>query len=291
MTPVTQYIFDGSGWQSETRASSRLAAATTTASDYISGWGTPVWRDEFGGSTVDLAKWTVKDNAKLSQDYAVTHAANAKIINSQLHMITDRLATPITTADGHRRLMSTVYMDTNKKFSQRYGRWEARMNLGMNRYQSSGMWPSLWMRDDVGGKGEIDIFEALGSPHTKSSIEPYGSFSSTLHRDTSHVLKERWQAGARKIPDGTDIGVGWHTFAFEWKPTGMKFIVDGHVLNTVSSSSLWWYKEAFSSPFSIRLCVQWGDMWAMPSLARPEDMITSARTIVDYIRVWKYPGY
>lgn len=259
-----------------------LQPGTTTSS---TGWRL-TWADEFNGTNVDTSKWSVRNNWTPAQDFSVTKSANASEANGVLSMKTGRLGSPVYTSDGRKRLMSTVYMDTDKKFSQRYGRWEARMNLGMNRGTSSGMWPAFWLRDDAGGRGEIDIMEALGSPHTRSSAEPYGSFGATLHRDTSHHSKERWRSEPRKLPDGSDIGVGWHTFAFEWSSTEMRFYADNYLLNTVKASSLFWYQEAFSNRYSIRLCVQWGDPWAMPSLAGSGDMATPATTQVDYVRVY-----
>ncbi|PQZ91102.1 hypothetical protein CQ018_14145 [Arthrobacter sp. MYb227] len=255
-----------------------------SASDgYLAGWGTPVWQDEFSGS---LSKWTVRDDAThgvLSYDRAIIKKENAVTKDGVLSIQGKRMATPVN--KGGLREFSTGYVDSIGKFSQKYGRWEMRAQLPLTKDNAKGVWPAFWLRPD-GAKtgGEIDIMEAYGTPHTaNTNFNPFNRSEGTLHYDQTGKSKTNsW------IPV-TDLSGGYHTWAFEWTPSGMTWLFDGKPYKTVKREGNAAYEKAFetAAKFHIRLNMQYGSpYWGMPDSTTKN----TADYKIDYVRVWAYKG-
>lgn len=255
----------------------------TPESGYLPSWGSPVWQDEFSGS---LSKWTVRDDAThgvLSYDRAIIKKENAVTKDGVLSLQGRRMSEPVNKSGL--REFSTGYLDSIGKFSQKYGRWEMRAQLPLTKNNSKGIWPAFWLRPDGAATGgEIDIMEAYGTPHTAStSFDPFNRSEGTLHYDQTGKSKTNsW------IPV-TDLSGGYHTWAFEWTPTGMTWLFDGKPYKTVSRAGNAAYEAAFetSAKFHVRLNMQYGSpYWGMPDSTTKD----SADYKVDYVRAWSYKG-
>ncbi|QOR47897.1 family 16 glycosylhydrolase [Trueperella pecoris] len=108
---------------------------------------------------------------------------------------------------------------------QKYGYFEVRAKVA----SGGGLHSAWWMTganqdlaDGDGGKsrqsGEVDIFEVLGrhnATRAQSAIHPWGD------------LGRLWPWTATLTDGEMDLSKDFHTYGFEWTPSGMKMYVDG----------------------------------------------------------------
>src|SRR5579863_7266241 len=123
-----------------------------------------VWSDEFNGangSPVDSSKWVQETggggwgNEEL--EYYTNRPQNAFLQNGNL--VIKALEEKYSGSDGVSRNYTSARLKTQGKFSQTYGRFEARIKIP----RGQGIWPAFWMLgadiDQVPWPacGEIDI--------------------------------------------------------------------------------------------------------------------------------------
>ena len=184
------------------------------------------------------------------------------------------------------REFTTGYLHTIGKFAQRYGRWEMRAKLPLAHGTSRGIWPAFWLRPEgVGtGNGEIDILEAYGTPSDNGDTTDWVAFA--VHEITDGT------GGKKSIgfsPVTTDEE--FHTYALEWTPENLKWIVDGIVRFTVLSTAVTWYDVALGKAFNIRLNLQVGSSYrGRPDPLHPELTVMPADYVVEYVRAWSLPA-
>lgn len=248
---------------------------------YLPGWGTPVWRDEFDGPTIDLTKWRVKDSGYEAQDSSGYFEADmATIRDGQLVLATRRMPTPKPMTN---RYYATCYLTTEKLFSQRFGRWEARIRC-LKPGVSRGIWPSFWLRDDL-GKGENDVMEAVGTPcaHPREYPDDGTGMSQTMYESTGDKTAPEEHVGwmGRLSSPAWD----WHTYACEWTPEGMQNYIDG--VPTLRETDDW-LDRGFSSKANIRITKFVGTDWAgHPNTTQTAEL---DEMFIDYVRVWALPS-
>src|SRR5216684_3142847 len=141
---------------------------TAPAPAKSTGW-TLVWSDEFNGpngSSVDRTKWVVETGGQgwgnQELEYYLDRSENASVRDGNLAITA--LAEKYTGTAGVTRNYTSGRLKTLGKFSQAYGRFEARIKIPYGQ----GMWPAFWMLGDDIDKvgwpacGEIDIMENIG---------------------------------------------------------------------------------------------------------------------------------
>lgn len=162
-------------------------------------------------------------------------------------------------------------IETNHRFSQLYGKFEARIELPPGR----GIWSAFWLEGaDVGAVGwpkcgEVDIVEDNG----KSPFAVAG-FAHGRHLDSQQY----------DVVD-SPISDGFHTYGIEWTPKGISWIFDGHRYGYLSSYRDW----PFDHPFFIILDISVG---GRGSYSGPPDSETHfpVRMLVDWVRVYRIAG-
>jgi len=240
-----------------------------------------VWSDEFNapnGSPVDTAKWVSETggggwgNDEL--EYYTNRLENA--FQRDGNLVIKVIQEKYTGSDGVSRNYTSARLKTQGKFSQAYGRFEARIKIP----RGQGIWPAFWM---LGGDidkvnwpdcGEIDIMENIGK-------EP-GLVHGTIHGPGYN--------GANGIgtpfglPPGEKFADDFHVYAVEWEPNQIRFYMD-HVLYAsrtpadLPKGAKWVYDH----PFFILLNVAVGGGWpGSPdaSTVFPQEML------VDHVRVY-----
>ncbi|HEY8458061.1 MAG TPA: glycoside hydrolase family 16 protein [Actinopolymorphaceae bacterium] len=178
---------------------------------------------------------------------------------------------------------------TKQKFSQAYGRFEARIKLP----RGQGVWPAFWLLgddiDEVGWPrcGEIDIMEYLG--HDERTV--YGSVHGPQFDTTDEY----------RLPDGESFAEGFHTFTVDWSANRVDFFVDGqqyatverpdaatsggservtNAANQADGDPRW----VFDHPFFILLNVAVGGRWP----GEPDESTRFPQhMVVDYVRVYQ----
>ena len=240
------------------------------------------WSDEFNaadGTPVDSQKWTQQTGGNgwgnNELEYYTTSSRNAHHEHGAL--VIEAIQEPVTQADGVTRNYTSARLKTQGKFSQTYGRFEARIKMP----QGKGIWPAFWMLGDdiaiVGWPkcGEIDIVENIG-------IEP------AIAHGTIHGPGYSGDHGIGSpftLPKNRRFADAFHVFAVEWEPQEIRFYVDKHLYAIRRPSDLpqganWVYDH----PFFLLLNLAVGGYWpGNPDATTqfPQNML------IDYVRVYR----
>jgi len=267
---------------------SRLFLTVLVLSLAVTGWGGRCsdvepeeigisWQDEFdgpAGQSPSPSRWKFD----IGTDWG----------NAQLEYDTDRPEN--VSLDGNGNLAITAreesYMGrdytsgritTEQRFSQAYGRFEARIKLPVGQ----GIWPAFWLlgsdfrENGWPDCGEIDILEYRGQ-------EPnivQGAVHGPGYSGGGAIWRKYTVAG----PEGFDAD--FHVFALDWSPNSLTWLVDDIPYFTVTPDDIppgdqW----VFDHPFFIILNVAVGGNFVGPpdgSTSFPQTML------IDYVRVYE----
>lgn len=248
-------------------ASREYAAADAGHTSPASPW-ILVWQDEFDGKILDATKWAVR--APGLRESAMISAENVSLDGAGHLLLTT------TEKDG---VIHTGMIGSQGRFSQTYGRWEARIKF----HAMEGHHGAFWLQPerrvkDAGNNpnltgAEIDIIEWFGAGRkdggAASNVYWPGGTGQHLHDggplDLTPVLKE-----------GRGLCDDFHVYAVEWTPEEYVFFIDEHeVFRTRSGVS----RQPQYAILSL-LCAD----WEAPRLDRsrlPEGMM------VDHVRVYR----
>jgi beta-glucanase (GH16 family) len=239
-----------------------------------------VWSDEFNGpngSGVDLSKWTVQTGGdgfgNQELETYTARRANLREENGDLVIEARRAALPVK--DGGKPGYTSARLQTLGHFSQRYGRFEARMRLPLGK----GLWPAFWMlgadteRNPWPACGEVDVMENIGGPRRVYGTT-HGPGYSGAHGIQGHY----------DLPLGEAVNTGFHTYAVEWAPSVMRFSVDGHVYATRTPKDLPpGTKWVYDHPFFVLLNLAVGGAWPGDPDAATK---LPQKLLVDWVRVY-----
>jgi beta-glucanase (GH16 family) len=235
-----------------------------------------VWSDEFDGpdgAGVDPTKWVPETGGSgwgnNELEYYTNRLDNAYIEKGSLVIKANQEAYA-------NRIYTSARLKTQGKFTQKYGRFEARIKLP----QGQGIWPAFWMLgdniDQAGWPmcGEIDIMENIGK-------EP-----STVH-GTIHgpgYSGDKGLGASYSLPNGGKFADDYHLFAIEWDPDAIRWYVDGNLYETRTPSDAAGKTWVFDHPFFIILNVAVGGNWP----GNPDaTTVFPQKLLVDYVRVYE----
>ena len=203
--------------------SAPLASSAPSAADNPAAWNL-VWSDEFNGpsgSAVDSTKWSFDVGGRgWGNDELETYTgrtANAQLEGGSL--VIKAIKETFTGADKITRNYTSARLLTKNKFSQAYGRFEARIKIPYGQ----GIWPAFWM---LGNNidtlrwpncGEIDIMENIG----REPSMVHGTFHGPGYSGSGGV------SASYTLPNRQKFFDDFHIFAVEWEPNVIRFYVDG----------------------------------------------------------------
>ncbi|MGB8007427.1 MAG: glycoside hydrolase family 16 protein [Terriglobales bacterium] len=241
-----------------------------------------VWSDEFNGpdeAPVDPSKWVLETGGKgwgnEELEYYTDRASNVSLHDGKL--VIKAVAEKYASSDGVTSNYTSGRLKTSGKFSQAYGRFEARIKLP----SGQGMWPAFWMLGDdiekVGWPacGEIDIMENVG----KEPGVIHGSIHGPGYTGNTGIEAPYRLRGKERFSDD------FHVFAVEWDSDSVSFFVDHnlYVRRTRADLKPGW-KWVFDKPFFLILNLAVGGDWPGnpdASTVFPQSML------VDYVRVYE----
>jgi len=245
------------------------------------GW-TVVWSDEFNGpdgSSVDRTKWVVETGGEgwgnRELEYYTDRSENATMHDGNL--VIRAMEEKYTGPDGVKRNYTSARLKTFGKFSQTYGRFEARIKIPFGQ----GMWPAFWMLGDDIDKvgwpacGEIDIMENIG----KEPAMIHGSIHGPGYVGSTGLEASYTVSGKQRFADH------FHIFAIEWDLDSVSFYVDKdlYVRRTRADLNPGW-KWVFDKPFFLILNLAVGGDWP----GNPGSATVFPQTmLVDYVRAYK----
>lgn len=241
-----------------------------------------VWSDEFDAprnSSIDPAKWVTETGGGGWGNNELQHytARRENVYIEGGALVIKALKEKYTGADGITRAYTSARIKTHGKFSQRYGRFEARIRLP----HGQGIWPAFWMLgEDIKEKGwpacgEIDIMEHIGREPSKAFGTVHGPGYNGAGGLSSFFT----------LPNDEQFANGFHTFAVEWEPNCLRWYVDDKLYATKTSANLppgtrWVYDH----PFFMLLNVAVGGNWP----GNPDATSLFPQTMrVDYVRVYQ----
>lgn len=234
------------------------------------------WQDEFNGPAGQLpdpARWafdvgTDWGNGQLEFDTA--RPENVALDGAGHLGITARQEL----YQGHNYTSGRI--NTNGRFAQSGGRFEARMRMP----SCPGLWPAFWLLGSNFAAvswpacGEIDIMEFRGQ-------EPsllHGSLHGPGYSGGAAITQ------SYTVP-GATLDASFHVYAVEWSSSAITWSIDDHVYQTVGPGSLapgtaW----VFDHPFFIIL-----DLAVGGGFVGPPDATTTfpQQLLVDYVRVYR----
>jgi beta-glucanase (GH16 family) len=251
------------------------------------------WSDEFSGpdgSRPEASRWTYE--LGVSRNGWGNHELESytdRTVNSQIrggNLVITAKKEKFVGADGVEMEYTSARLKTQRKFSQAYGRFEARIKIP----KGQGMWPAFWMlgadisKVDWPQCGEIDIMENIGKEPGIIHGSLHGP-SSVPNRKTGMATSDLTNTFA--LSAGQQFADDFHVYAVEWEPEAVRFYVDSNLYATFHkadwpSGGTW----VFDHPFFIILNVAVGGDWP-----GPPDKSTKfpQRMLVDYVRAYEKP--
>ncbi|HTZ96228.1 MAG TPA: glycoside hydrolase family 16 protein [Terriglobales bacterium] len=266
------FVFVAAAVQSGAR---QITSENRSTSDWVL-----TWSEEFNGpngSAPDPNKWVVESGGNgwgnNELEYYTPRSKNVREEDGNL--VIEAVKEKFVGTDGVQREYTSARLKTEGHFSQRYGRFEARIQIP----PGQGAWPAFWMLgDDFSSKGwpacgEIDVMESAGADS--------GKIQGSLH-GPGYFGKKPLTA-AYQLPRGR-FSDSFHVFAVEWEPKVVRFYVDNVLYAARTPADLppgkpWVYDHPF---FVLLNLAVGGDFPGRPG----DSTVFPQRMLVDYVRVY-----
>lgn len=232
------------------------------------------WSDNFDGSAgqlPDAAKWTFDIG---TGDGGWGNAELQTYTNNPQNVSLDGNGNLVITAINNGGTFTSARIKTQDLFSQKYGRFEARMKTPYG----PGLWPAFWMLGDNISTvpwpqcGEIDIMELRGQ-------EPqiiHGTIHGPGYSGGNPVTKSYGLENNR-------FDTEFHVFAVEWFEDRIDFFVDDYLYQRINREDVpgeWVYNQ----PFFILLNVAVGGNYVgFPTADTPFPQTM----VIDYVKVYQ----
>lgn len=208
-----------------------------------------VWADEFNvNGAPDTSKWSYENGFVRNTELQWYQTDNAICENGMLVIEARRENRPNPlyeegSTDRKKSRKNILYtsssLNTRKKFSWQYGRFEMRGRIDI----SKGMWPAWWTLGDTKrwpANGEIDIMEYYR-----------GSLLANIACLNSNGYSAKWYG--KKYPTDSLGGAAWaskfHTWRMDWTDSEISLFVDDQLLNRVDVDSLFNRDRSGFNPF------------------------------------------
>lgn len=239
-----------------------------------------VWSDEFDGkrnASPDKKKWLLETGGHgWGNNELQTYTDRRRNVrhDGKGHLVIEIRKEKYKGKDGKRRSYTSARLKTQGKFSQAYGRFEARIKLPTGK----GVWSAFWMLgDDIGEKGwprcgEIDIMENLG--HEAKSIH------GTLHGPGYSAQ----QSIGKKHDLETKFHEDFHVFTVEWDEDSVEWFVDGKRFQKRTKADLKGKEWVYDHPHFLLFNVAVGGHWP----GSPDSSTRfPQRMLIDWVRVYR----
>src|SRR5689334_20746765 len=169
-----------------------------------------LWSDEFDGpaqSSPDPAKWSFDTGGggwgNNELEYYTSRTQNA-FLDGNGNLVIQAFSENYTGPDNVTRNYTSARLSTKGRFTQKYGRVEARIKMPFGQ----GIWPAFWM---LGGDidtvrwpncGEIDVVEVIG----REPSTAHGTLHGPGYSGGTAIT------GRYTLPDGQRFSDDFHTF-------------------------------------------------------------------------------
>jgi beta-glucanase (GH16 family) len=214
---------------------------------------TPVFTDEFSGTTVDGERWNVPDESNYGtgghQDQCYL-AANTTVADGTLRLTAARETVTGcgSNPDGGDSYYFTSGMVTTRQmggpatFRFRHGYAEVRMRTPRGNLY----WPAFWLVGPGDGStpgwpdyGEFDVSEIYGS-NPDISESNYHRALGNIGARSHNVITKGWSSSLNVNPPNPLVAGGtndWHTYGFNWTEDRLEWFIDGVLVRTYNAST------------------------------------------------------
>jgi beta-glucanase (GH16 family) len=235
---------------------------------------------EFGGTRLNRKKWSVQRTSAWGfhsgAECMVDTPQNLSVSHGHLNLTVRDVAQPFTclSPTGSFTTHYTGATVFSRSFGQQFGRFEIRAKFPQSD-GIPGLQSSLWLYPRqmsagtvVSGPTEIDIAEAY-SRNANVVVPVVHGLSVSPYLPTSYCTVTNW-------------GAAYHTYAVEWTPSRIDFIIDGHSCMQVTAPPA---APALApvQPFLVALTQALGVRGNVNTTASP----LPGTTKIDYVRVWQ----
>ena len=204
-----------------------------------------------------------------------TDRAENVSLDGQGHLRITARREDFTGADGIPREYTSARLTTEKTFSFRYGRVEARIAAP----HGQGLWPAFWLLGDLAEQadwrtaGEIDVLEVFGpDPRRHATVHGFSD-------------EPRGWSRTAATSDLLDLTTGFHTYTLTWEPGRVRVAVDGSTLLDIDRSELS-AGQTWSVDKPLHLMMNLTVGGTQPG--RPDDTTPlPAEFLVDSVTVWQ----
>ena len=233
---------------------------------------TPMWQDNFDGTTVDATKWTFETGGNgwgNNELQYYTPGNNSKIEAGKLIIEAKK-----ETNSGKEYTSSRMISKGKGDFL--YGRFEIRAKLPKGR----GTWPAIWMlaTDNTYGtwpsSGEIDIMEHVGYDPERVHF--------SIHTTAYNHSRNTQKSDNRMVPGALD---DFHLYRCDWTPYAVRGYIDDKLMfeffNQNNGFTVWPFNKKFFMILNIAVGGNWGGAQGV------DNTIFPARMEIDYVRAYK----
>ena len=251
-------------------AAALLAVLGGTAAHAQTYKTTPVWSDEFDGTTINAANWdfdTGNSGGWGNHEWENYQKANATVGGGVL-AITARKEYLNGTWQ-----YTSARMKTRKLQDFRFGKIEASIKMPLGR----GLWPGFWMlgSNETAARpwplcGEIDIMEHVNADNVTHATEHWDNGGHVQYGTTGTIVAP------------TD---GYHTYTMTWDTNYIHTFVDGVGYHDFNIAGGVGSTEEFQKRFYILLNLAVGGDF--PNVTSIDENKLPATMYVDYVRVYE----
>ncbi|MFZ1250584.1 MAG: glycoside hydrolase family 16 protein [Candidatus Microsaccharimonas sp.] len=244
---------------------------------------TLLFSDEFNGTTVDETKWNYcYDNYSAEYD-GCTNFGNwedewykkSQVAQRDGNLVLTAERKPIdapTSVEGYIHtypftsgMVSTGAKDANSKPKHEfgYGYYEAKIFIP----SGQAIWPAFWiLPTDRSWPPEIDFMEVLGQKPNEllATYHWRNAEDKVIHETTWHDA-------------GTDLSLGWHTYAGNWQEGRIDWYLDDKLIKTETGENI----PSKKMQIILNLAVG-GNLPGKSDASTPD----KATMLVDYVRVY-----
>ncbi|HEY3181855.1 MAG TPA: glycoside hydrolase family 16 protein [Gaiellaceae bacterium] len=240
------------------------------------GWWTPVFAEEFDGSTLDGRRWHTcfwwasetcsiasNDELELYREDGVVVANGIARLGAQRHDVAGWNGTTYPYSSGMVSTGGRKY-ERPPGFTFTYGFAEARVRVP----RGTGLWPAFWLLPaSYASRPEIDVMEILGDS------------TDVNHMHVHYLEPDGTKGDAGADWRGPDFAAGWHTFGVDWEPGEIVWYVDGVERWRVTDPA-----AIPSEPMYVLANLAVGGDWpGSPDATTP----FPSSYDIDYVRVWQ----
>jgi beta-glucanase (GH16 family) len=237
--------------------------------------GRLVLSEQFDGTRLDASRWrschwwadrgcTIASNHELESYWP----EQARVRDGRLELVAERRGRPDSEGVVRPYMSGMISSGPGQesqgpKLAFRYGRAEIRARIPTGK----GLWSAFWLLPaDRESKPEIDVMEALGDD--PDTLQLHVHWRGAGGADESRGKTVRWPG----------IAAGWHTYAIDWEPDELRWIVDGRTRWRVRG------RAVPHEPMYLVVNLAVGGEWpGAPDAATP----FPSALLVDSVKVWR----